>query len=636
MNQLYFLPDTSALWALGILTFCLLALVIALYILRMPRSRIPFPSLSFLEALQVDARRRRRRLRTFLAILLQVLILALLAASAARPLLSSGRLSERRIVLVMDVSASMRARDGEGGKTRFAEAKERAHGIIRQMEYGDRALIIAADSEARIVQQFEKDRRTLYRTINAMQPGFQSTNLGRAFDLLREVIRPLADPQVYLLSDGAETLGSDEYQEVLAKTQLIRVGETRGNIGVVGFSARRNMDSERDFSALVALHNTFEEPRKVAVTLRIGGKPVDVRELELQPRQLHTEAYEKTLLVGGTLKAEVTLPDGKPTDAFPVDNVAYEWIPKTERIKVLVVAPEEELGGYLDASMSANIGVQGYRVTPEKYRRNYDVGAMIFYNWTPPEFPDCDVILVNTRGENPAAHIAEGAILRPLMRTWDRTHPLMNYIGLENLLLASALGAKGTDWMEPVARTVQVPIILAGRRGPQKLVFVGFDPKKSDFPFRLAFPVLVSNSLLWFTQEETGARATQARPDEVYEIRIPKDVRERPETITVVDPLQNKTELKVIGDSAPFTHTHVVGAYTYQLGRLEHGFAVNLADAKESDIGEREGFQQAFAEAKAAVQDAPVVERELWFLLNWIALAFLCVEAYVFHRRILF
>jgi len=630
VNKLHFL-DQPALWALA-----LLVLVVVLYILRMPRRRLQIASIAYLRGLQMDARRRRRRLRTILSMALQALILALLAFSAARPLLTSGRLQERRIVLIMDVSASMRAQDGKDGATRFEEARKKAEEIVRQMEYGDRMLIVAVDSEARIVQQFERDRHTLYRTLNDLEPGFETTDLSQAFELVREVIRPLADPQVFLLSDAADELDVERYSEVLSKIQFHAFGQAQGNVGIVSFSARRNMDSERDFSSLIALLNTFDEPRKVALKLSIGGKTVDMRELTLEPHKLLTEMYEKTLVVGGPFKAELTILDETIKDRFPVDNVAFEWIPKRERIKVLVVAPEEDRKGYLDAAMSANIGVQGYRINPDKYRPNYDVGAMIFYNWTPDELPDTPLIFVNTRGENPAARVAQDAVLRPLMRTWDRTHPLMNYISLENLLLAEALAVQGEEWMEPVARTVQTPIVLAGRRGAQKLVFVAFDPKLSDFPFRLAFPVLVSNSLLWFTQDEVGEQKTQFRPGEVVEVRVPENLRDRPDEITVVDPLKEEIPTKVIGSAATFTQTHLCGTYTYELGKRTHGFAVNLGNADESDVAPRPSFQESLTKAESMQAETPVVERELWFLLNILALALICIEAYVYHQRILF
>ncbi|MDP6119084.1 MAG: BatA and WFA domain-containing protein [Planctomycetota bacterium] len=654
MNELYFLSK-PALAALA-----LLVVVAILYILRMPRQKVQLSSLAYLAHLQKDAKRQRRRMRTIISMLVQAVALSLLAFSAARPLISSGRLTEQRIVLVMDVSASMHTKDGKDGGTRFDEAKAKAREIIRRMEHGDRMLIIAADSEARIVQQFEKDRRTLYRTLDGLRAGFQTTDLSQAFDLVREVIRPLSEPQIYLLSDGAEVVRtlrgrSDEftknYSDILSKIQFHAFGEKQGNVGIVSFSSRRNMDSERDFSALLVLQNTFNEPQKVAIRLSIGGqkegeksKPdsgaggttIDVREVTLPPNELHTEMYEKTLLVGGQFTAEVTLLDTGVEDAFAVDNTAYEWIPKRERIKVLVVAPQEELGGYLDAAMSANIGVQGYRISPDKYNKNYDVGAMIFYNWIPSRLPDSHLIFVNTSGKNPAASITKDAVLRPLMRTWDRTHPLMNYISLENLLIAESLGIKQTDFMEPIARTVQTPIILAGRRGPQKLVFVAFDPKQSDFPFRLAFPVLVSNSLLWFTQNEVGEQKTQIKPGEVVEIRVPASKRNRPTEIFVTDPLKEESVIPVIGDTATYTQTHLCGTYTYDIGRQKHGFAVNLSDPTESRIAPNPEFQESFKEAQSIEEKAPVVERELWFVLNWFALVLLCIEAYVYHQRILF
>ena len=629
MHQIHFI-EHSALWALG-----LILAVIGFYLLRMPRQRLRLPSLVFLQMLKLESSRLPRRWRTILSMVLQGVLLLLLAFSAARPLLTSGKLENRRLVLVLDVSASMQARIPEENTTRFELAKQKARDIVRRMEHGDRMLIIACDNEARIIRQFEMDRRTLYRTLDALKPSARTTNLAPALELVKEVTRPFPEADVYLITDGASEPDSDACKDVLTKTHTIIVGSAAGNVGIVDFSSRRNLNSERDFSSVMVLLNTYEEPRKVSIKMSIDDTLVDAREVTLEPGEEHLEVFEGTLLVGGAFTAEVVLLEQDVVDIFPSDNVAYEWIPKPERMRVMVFAPEEDLGGYLDAAMSANIGVQGYRATPKDYNASYDVSAMIFYNWLPEKLPDRHLVMVNTRGQNPYVNIESGPVLRPLMNTWDRTHPLMNYIGLENLLLDEALSVKGTEWMEPVAHTVQSPIILAGKQGRWKHIFVAFDPKKSDFPFRLAFPVLLSNALLWFTTEDTAA-LTQISPGRPVTIPVPEDRRKDTNTITLVKPNGEKQTLAVVAGTATYTDTERLGVYRYQVGAREHGFGVNLASAAESNISCRPVFQEARENEPVNEEEAPALERELWFLLNWIALAIVCVEMFLYHRRVLF
>ena len=637
MERLFFLNPT-ALWML-----LLLAVVLALYVLRMPRARFPMSSVAYLRSMDLEDKRRRRHWRSIFSFLFQIVLLGILAFAAAKPLLSSGRVMERRYVVIMDTSASMRARDAGDGLTRFEKAKRLAADLAKRMEYGDLMLLVAVDERARIVHQFEKDRRTILRVIERMEPGFQPTRLEEALKLVREVVRPLADPRIFLITDAAVPFAADEFKETLAKTRLLTVGEKRENLGIVSFSSRKNLDSERDFSVLMGIRSTFSKPCKARLILEIGKNKtqVDSRDLEIRPGETRTEAFELQKLVGGRFAATVRLigsEGGPPADAdvYSADNVAYEWIPRLERVKTLVVAPDDDAGGYLDAAMKANISAKAYRVTPEKYNRRFNVEAVVFYNWLPDAFPDCNVLLVNTKSHKPDRDLVERFVLAPVMRSWDRTHPLMNYISMENLILKRARQAPVERWLEPVARTVQAPILLAGRRDGRKIVYMTFDPRESDFPFRVAFPALVGNALQWFARDDGPRPRTQIRPGEVYEIRIPDSVKPSPGSVTVVDPTGQAAEAQVREGVALYENTVAAGVYRYELGGRKMGFAVSMNAPDESDIAPRADLSAAVRSAEESEIGAPVVERELWFSLALIAMLGLCVESYLFHQRILF
>ena len=182
---------------------------------------------------------------------------------------------------------------------------------------------------------------------------------------------------------------------------------------------------------------------------------------------------------------------------------------------------------------------------------------------------------------------------------------------------------------------MQTPIILAGRRGAHKVVYVAFDPKHSDIPFRVAFPVLVGNALQWFTQEDTRAR-TQVLPGEVYEIRIPESAKPMPREIAVFDPTGGLIKAPVREGTALYELTAAVGVYRFKLGSHESGFAVSMADRGESTIAPRDNLRAAMKAAEKTAEGAPVVEREVWFALALVALLGLCVESYLFHQRIVF
>ena len=150
-------------------------------------------------------------------------------------------------------------------------------------------------------------------------------------------------------------------------------------------------------------------------------------------------------------------------------------------------------------------------------------------------------------------------------------------------------------------------------------------------------PVLLSNSLLWFAQEEGTSGKTQVRPGDIYEIVVPLRMHEEVTEIEVKDPIGNTTTLPVIDGSASFAKTYLCGTYTFTLGNRELGFGVNLANAAESDIRPSPGFQGIFMGLSTVEQVAtPVLERELWIPIGFLLLLLLLGEAYLYHSRIVF
>lgn len=665
MNHIEWL-SISALWLLlGLIP------VLLVYILRMPRLRVKIPSAVHFERLGFEKKGLQQK-RTLIACAIQLIILALLAIGASQPLLTSGREQKRHVVLIMDTSASMRSCDKPGGKSRFDRAKQLAGKLVMNMEHGDQMLIMQVGAQAGVVQQFEKERQTLQQAVEGMEAGYECTRLMEAFKLTAEIIEPLKDVQVYLISDGAAVLkaGRGEDQEKLEKvfkvTRFVGVGDQAENMGIVGFGARRNRDSDRDFSVLLNIFSMFKERRHARLELKVGADVIDVEELELEPGRIMSKEFEKEVILGGPFQAEITIlgEDGNETaDALLEDNKAYEWLPKLERITVLLVsAPkktnmvvarqeaETDTGAdvkadtdkeakdkkpdYLEAFMSSSIGVKGFMVPPGKYHPDFKVDAMIFYNWypAPDQLPECDTVFINTSGETPGK-LGE-YIERPMMQNWNRTHPLMNYIALNNLVLSEMRPWEGKKKeLETVAQAVQGPLILAGKRQQYKTIYMAFDPRGSDLPFRVAFPVFLSNALQWFQQDRQDHSLSQISPGQIYKIRVRED-KEKIQAIRVINPQGESEDIPVSGGYALYSNTHVPGIYQYRIGDREHGFAVSLCDQDETMIAEREVWREKFEAAKQ--EHAPWVARELWYLIGLMVLVAVGVESYLFHQRIIF
>src|SRR5687767_12212362 len=131
--------------------------LLILYFLKLRRREMAVSSTLLwkkaIQDLQVNA--PFQKLRRNLLLLLQMLLLLLLLFALSRPVLNTTPSAGRMTVILLDRSASMAAKDGDGGKgTRLEEAKRRAKELIDTMKRDATAMVIAFDDSAEIVQGF--------------------------------------------------------------------------------------------------------------------------------------------------------------------------------------------------------------------------------------------------------------------------------------------------------------------------------------------------------------------------------------------------------------------------------------------------------------------------------------------------
>jgi Ca-activated chloride channel homolog len=186
---------------------------------RPSRYAIRYPNVEVLAA--VVGRRRTWKRHVPAALLLAAL--AALAVAFARPTMTVQAPDERAsVVLVVDISGSMRAQDVQ--PTRLAAAKQAMLSFLGQAPDSLRVGIVAFSNEAQVVATPTLDRAQLRQGIGLLEPAF-GTALGDAIARSVELARtttaavgqansaPVKDAQgralasILLLSDGFQTRG---------------------------------------------------------------------------------------------------------------------------------------------------------------------------------------------------------------------------------------------------------------------------------------------------------------------------------------------------------------------------------------------------------------------------------------------
>src|SRR5437868_9744233 len=139
-----FANPTALLWAL------LAVPVVVFYVLKIRLKRVPVSTVIFWRQLFDEKRPRSlwQRLRHLVSLLVQMALLGLMVAALAEPFFSWEVLSARRVVLVLDNSASMNATDIE--PTRLAKAKDEARQVIDGLRFRDEIAIVTAGTQPRV------------------------------------------------------------------------------------------------------------------------------------------------------------------------------------------------------------------------------------------------------------------------------------------------------------------------------------------------------------------------------------------------------------------------------------------------------------------------------------------------------
>src|SRR3954470_16914952 len=136
---------TALLWLL------LAVPVVIFYVLKIRLKRVPVSTVIFWRQIFDEKKPRSlwQKLRHLLSLLVQLALLFLLIAALTEPYRASEAATARRVILIVDNSASMSATDVS--PSRLAKAKEQALEVVRGLRTRDEMAVVAAGTQPRVV-----------------------------------------------------------------------------------------------------------------------------------------------------------------------------------------------------------------------------------------------------------------------------------------------------------------------------------------------------------------------------------------------------------------------------------------------------------------------------------------------------
>lgn len=672
--------------------------IVALYVLKVRLRRVAVSTNLFWKQIcdEKPPRSFWQHFRHLLSLLLQLLCLLLIVIAIADPYLSRELLKSRRLVLVIDNSASMRATDV--APSRLDAAKAAALEIMDGLRFRDEVAIVLAGSTPEVVVGMSGNTPTLRDAINAIPFSDSPTQLTAAIDLGRQLIGQHPHAQVVVLTDGA--VDSMELSSVLVSEAIEAPTESlpaaavapsdsaansttpveyrlfatdASNIGITQLQVRRSLIDPLGYEILASVRNASANPIACRLELSLNDIPVDVIPLKLKPEERWSRSIEKTSLEGGRLRGVLTQiqandeadvseksngTDFNIHDLLPTDNSAWAMLPGRRTQRVLIVSQGNL---FLQKVFEANplVEVTVRKDFPERWPAD---SIIVLHGKVPSILPPGNVFVVDPIGS--CDQWEQGDVIEnPIVTEQDNLSPLMTHIRLENVLIPDAKQLLFRTPPHSLAKTLSGEIVYAEVKRPDgKCLVLSVNLDRSDLVFRTAFPIMTANLLGWFFGS-TGELQPSLPTDAVTTVTL-DETAGAAENLKLISPegvsspvvVTAGTDSQTVNSSAtdPLTADGLaettigplneVGVWAVIRGvkdaqtnvdspdQVLAEVAVNLADDRETDL---RPMKELIESPQMHFPSAGWFSRPFWFYLILMACVLTTLEWFLYQRRLI-
>ena len=654
-------------WWQWLLMLAVPPLIVMLYFLKLRRQPVQVPSTYLwkrtVEDLHVNS--IWQKLRKNLLLLLQLIAVALFILACLRPGFSGTSPLGARSVFLIDNSASMQATDVKGSRLRAA--KDKAIEMINAMSGKDAAMVIAFSNVADVRQGFTSDSKRLREAVESIQPTNRTTEINEALRAAAGLANPgrtsqlgTGDVQVaeampanlYVISDGG--FNQSQFQLGNLNPKFIPIGNgTVKNVGVLAFTAERNLEKTEQVEAFARIRNFGDEPITVTASLSLNGNLVDASEVKLEANGESGATFQLKDVADGQLKIELEI-----TDDFAVDNVAFAGLDPPRQLQVvLVTAGNTPMTTALSTTQAQTVASVS-TVTPDelespdvkKLAESGKIDLFIFDGCSPKAMPQANTLFlggippIEGWQKAPPRVGPDGKPIKGPVFIVDinRQHPIMQYVDMGGVQIV-----EGDALLTPPGATTLlrsdagVLLAVAPRDAFQDAVMgmglvreeEGETKPNTNWPIRPGFPVFLLNSLEYLGGSVSTAGSRTVQPGEPAVLSLAS----RFEKVKIISP--DKKEQTIDRSGAPqliYNRTDEFGFYRVEptdSDKTLQLFTVNLFSERESKLSTPADIVLG-EEKVGAIKAEETVRREYWRWLLALAVLVLTAEWIMYTRRI--
>lgn len=253
--------------------------VLALHLFRRRAQRREVSTLLFFRWLAREHQESAwlRQVKRWLALLLSLLVVLLAVLALARPVGTQGD-QQGAVVLLVDRSASMAARDDQG-RDGLERVRIKLRAALQQLPQGTLLSLIAYDVRPEVLLSRSANHRECLRLLESLLVRPMEDDQGSALALAGKVLAMDPGAQLWHASDRALSSGSKV--AMFADAALPKVM----NAGITAFEIRRAPLSQQRHDVFVAVHASASNAAEMVLELEMtrGGALTHLRKLELAP-----------------------------------------------------------------------------------------------------------------------------------------------------------------------------------------------------------------------------------------------------------------------------------------------------------------------------------------------------------------
>jgi len=599
--------------------------ILILYMLRLRRRDVLVSSTLLWQRLLRDreANAPWQRLRRNLLLFLQLAILALLTLALARPFVPSPVIVSGSVIILLDASASMQARDV--APTRFDAAVRAARDVVGGLGVGDVATIVLVGPRPQVLASATSDRALLRRALDEAAPTEGAADWEAAIALAGASLAGAQETSMVIVSDGALP---ESLPALPDEVRFVGVGGGSDNLAIVALATREGPAGPQAF---LRVANHSDADVEVLVEFSAGDILFDVRNLAVS-------AHASADLTPTDLPYDMQVLQARLAveDALSLDNVAWAVHTPPASGQVLLVS---EGNIFLERALGMLPNVELVRLSPDQPlpAESYDlyVYDAVASDAITGTLPAGNLWLIGPSASvDDTFPIEVGSVFTDTVITRVASDdPLLRYVDLGNVHILEARAVEPPPGTRVLVEAQGGPLLFVAERPEGRLAVLSFDLHDSDLPLQIAFPILTANLVEWLLPQGSARFPATIRPGDP--VLIPPD----PEAaeIFVTAPDGTRQSLRIEETAPVFAATDQLGVFrveqvTRSGDTLQTAvFAVNLFDADESDIAPRDVVVIGRTEVTGQVAEEEG-RREFWPWLAGAALGVIAVEWLAYHR----